>query len=536
MIQFNDVSFRYPSSAGSALDRVDLHVADGSFVIVTGPSGSGKSTLARCVNGLVPHFHGGTFGGSVRVEQFDTRERSTAFLSRFAGFVAQDPESQTVTDRVEDEIAFGLENLGLRRSEIRLRVEETLDLLRLNELRHRRIETLSGGERQRVVIAAAMAMRPATLVLDEPTSQLDPLASEEIIAALERMNQELGTTVVLVEHRLDRVLGSADRLLILDPHGRVVANDTVREAIDALPAPPSLIQLAHDLGWNPPPLTVREARRFVPRLESPRRIEPNSPRADGPATIELDRVSFDYDRAPVLRSLSMSFRAGSLTALMGRNGSGKTTLLKLLNGLLKPGSGTIRVEGVSIAGRATADLARSIAYLPQNATAMLFNETVDAELSFTLRCRRQVGDRAALLKQLGIGDLATRNPLDLSGGEKLRAALAAVLIGTPTILLLDEPTRGVDAALKQSLGRLFRTLADDGMTVILATHDTELVAAFADRLVLLGDGEIVASGPPRDIMPGSLTFSPQINRVFGGNLLTSRDVLAWIANRSSGDD
>ncbi|HVX30793.1 MAG TPA: ATP-binding cassette domain-containing protein, partial [Nitrolancea sp.] len=355
MIQFNDVSFRYPSSPAAALERVDLCIDDGSFVVVTGPSGSGKSTLARCINGLVPHFHGGTFGGSVQVDRFDTRERSTAFLSRFAGFVAQDPESQTITDRVEDEIAFGLENLGLPRPEIRLRVEETLDLLRLNELRHRRLETLSGGERQRVVIAAAMAMRPATLVLDEPTSQLDPLAAEEIIAALERMNQELGTTIVLVEHRLDRVLGSADRLVILDERGRIVANDAVRATLDALAAPPALIQLAHDLGWQPPPLTVREARRFVSHKDPAPEIEPASPAADGRITIELDRVSFEYERSPVLHALSTSFRSGSLTALMGRNGSGKTTLLKLMNGLLSPLSGTIRVDGASIAGRATAD-------------------------------------------------------------------------------------------------------------------------------------------------------------------------------------
>jgi energy-coupling factor transporter ATP-binding protein EcfA2 len=526
VIRFNQVTFQYPGATCPAVATIDWQAAAGSFTVVTGPSGSGKSTLARCVNGLVPHFHGGKFGGSVIVDGLDTRDHSTATLSRHVGFVAQDPESQTVTDRVEDEIAFGLENLGFSRPDIRLRVEETLDLLRLSELRRRRIGTLSGGERQRVVIAAAMAMRPAALVLDEPTSQLDPLGADEVIAVLERMNNELGTTIVLVEHRLSRVLGAADRLLLLGAHGQIVADGTVQETLNLLPSPPPLVDVARELGWQPIPVTVRQARAFAVSAPSPQQVAPPQKRlrADGAVTVELDRASYRYEFEPILRSVTSSFRSGSFTALMGRNGSGKTTLLKLLNGLLKPTGGHVRVDGEDIARRSTSDLARKISYLPQNATAMLFNESVQAELQFTLRCRQQKGDIGKTLSQLGIANLALRNPLDLAGGEKMRAALAAVLVGDPKILLLDEPTRGVDGALKQALGQLFRSLADDGMTVILATHDVDLVAEFADRLLLLGDGEVIADGSPYEIMPGSLTFSPQINRVFGGTLLTTNDV------------
>ena len=526
MIRFNDVTFQYPEAACPAISAIDWQAASGSFTVVTGPSGSGKSTLARCINGLVPHFHGGKFGGSVIVNGLDTREYSTANLSRHAGFVAQDPESQTVTDCVEDEIAFGLGNLGFSRTDIRLRVEETLDLLRLSALRRRRIRTLSGGERQRVVIAAAMAMRPATLVLDEPTSQLDPQGAEEVIAVLERMNNELGTTIVLVEHRLSRVLGAADRLLLLGAHRQIVADGTVQDTLDLLLSPPPLVRIARELGWQPTPVTVRQARAFAVSIPAPRPfVSPHLQSAIGGAiTVELDRASFSYEREPILRAVTSSFRSGSFTALMGRNGSGKTTLLKLLNGLLQPTGGRVRIDGDDIAKRPTADLARTIAYLPQNATAMLFNESVAAELQFTLRCRRQSGDIGAILSRLGIADLAKRNPLDLAGGEKMRAALAAVLIGNPRILLLDEPTRGVDGALKQTLGQLFRSLADDGMTVILATHDVDLVAEFADRLLLLGDGEVIADGSPYEVMPGSMTFSTQLNRVFGGAILTTDDV------------
>jgi energy-coupling factor transport system ATP-binding protein len=531
LIDFSRVTFQYPGAANPALQTIDWYAPSGSFTVVTGPSGSGKSTLARCINGLIPHFHGGKFGGTVTINGHDTRDYSTSNLSRHAGFVAQDPESQTVTDRVEDEIAFGLENLGLSRAEIRLRVEETLDLLRLSELRRRRIETLSGGERQRVVIAAAMAMRPSALVLDEPTSQLDPAGAEEVIAILERMNDELGTTIVLVEHRLNRVLGAADRLLILDSHGQLVADGTIQDSLGLLPSPPPLVCVARDLNWCPVPVTVRQARAFVQPSAELRNLETPERRSDNrPKTVELDRVSFRYDHEPVLRSITTAFHPGSVTALMGRNGSGKTTLLKLLNGLLKPSGGRVRVDGESIERRSTADLAQEIAYLPQNATAMLFNETIEAELQFTLRCRKRTGDTHAVLDQLGLAQLAQRNPLDLAGGEKMRAALAAVLVGEPRILLLDEPTRGVDCALKQTLGNLFRSLASQGMTVILATHDVDLVAEFADRMLLLGDGELVADGTPREIMPGSLTFAPQINRVFGGNLLTGEDVRSAFPN------
>jgi energy-coupling factor transport system ATP-binding protein len=535
VIDFKRVTFRYPNAAQPAISALEWCVPEGAICLVVGPSGSGKSTLARCVNGLVPHFHGGQFSGVVHVAGLDTRRHSTAELSRHVGFVAQVPESQTVTDRVEDEIAFGPENLGLGRSELRIRVEETIDLLGLNALRGRRLETLSGGERQRVVIAASMAMRPEILVLDEPTSQLDPVSSEEILSVLRKLNEEMGTTVMLVEHRLDRALGMSDQVLLLGQDGSVEAAGETRAVLSRLPQPPPLVRVAQALHWDPPPLTVRDARRFrgsgQPNTYEP--LDRPSGRPAQPASsISFERVSFDYEKRPVLDRLSVHFQPGTLTALMGRNGSGKTTLLKLAMGLVRPRSGRVWVNGRDIAKLSTVELAQSVGYLPQNAGTLLFNDTVEDEVRFTLRCRGRTDNVGSLLERLDLTRVASRNPLDLSGGERLRAAIAAVLAGRPRVLLLDEPTRGVDAALKERLGRLLRELTREGMTVVLATHDVDMVADFADRMVVLGEGDVIADGAPHDVMPGSLIFSTQINRVFGGRILTAQDVLD--ANHADG--
>ena len=528
MIFFDGVTFQYPGQAIPAVADIDWRVDRGSIALVTGPSGSGKSTLSRCINGLIPHFHGGRFGGNVMVDGLETTRHSTAVLSQHAGFVAQVPESQTVTDRVEDEIAFGLENLGIARSTMRLRVQEILDLLRLDALRTRLLGTLSGGERQRVVIGAAMAMRPPILVLDEPTSQLDPSSAEEVLAILQHMNHELGTTIMMTEHRLDRVLGISDQLLIMSKTGKVDAAGRVREVLVQLPTHPPLLQVANELGWDPTPLTVREAKKFslpaLPRDGSGHR-QKHTLHSNGKSSIEFDNVSFSYQQDSVIECLSTELHPGSVTALMGRNGSGKTTMLKLMNGLLRPSHGRIRLDGRDITNSSTTDLAGTVGYLPQNAATLLFNDSIEEELRFTLRCRRQTADIPATLARFDISDLAARSPLDLSGGERLRAALAAVLIGQIRVLLLDEPTRGVDAFLKQRLGRALRELADDGVTVVVATHDVDLVAEFADRAIILGSGDIVADGSPYDVMPGSMVFATQINKVFGGSFLTVADVV-----------
>lgn len=528
MIRFESVSYRYPRQRDAALRRFSWQVEPGAFALIAGPSGSGKSTIIRCLDGLIPHFHGGAFGGRLTVFGTDTRMEQPARLSRLTGLVSQFPEAQTVMDRVEDEIAFGPENHGLAWDVIRHRVEESLELLGIAHLRSREIATLSGGERQRVVIASAMAMRPPALALDEPLSQLDPWGAGDVVAALERVHDERGTTIVLAEHRLERLLGRASNCLVLEQDGEILARGTVREVAGSLSNLSPLVQLGRALGWDPLPLTVDEARQAiaVSRFRGEELVLPgeDSPTA-GPALVELEGVGFAYGRQVVLQNVTATLRGGMVTALMGRNGSGKTTLIRHINGLLRPHSGRVRLLGSDISSVATTDLARNVGYLPQHPAAMLFNPTVADELRFTLRCRGSSGDVDGTLLDLGLRHLAERNPFDLSGGERQRTALAAVLVGRPPVLLLDEPTRGMDSARKSELATLLQQLAGAGMAVVLATHDVDLVAACADRVIVLESGEIAADGIPREVLTRQPGFATQINQIFGGRFLIPEDLI-----------
>ncbi len=529
--EFADVTFRYPGQDAPVLRKLDWHVPDGAFVLIAGPSGSGKSTLLRCLNGLVPHFSGGAFGGVVTVLGQDTRYYGPRALSRSVGFVFQDPEAQLITARVEDELAFGMEQLGVPPALMRKRVEEVLDLLGIAGLRDRPVATLSGGERQRVAVAAALALQPRLLVLDEPTSQLDPWGAEDVLTALTRLNEDLGLTIVLAEHRLERVLGHADRVRLMMPGQEAVEGmpRQVVAACDPLLVPP-VVRLGRLLGWDPLPLTIKEGRRVAMAGPRPRSPDPAVPPAGDRPVVELQGVSARYGSRMALRGIDLAVRPGELVALMGRNGSGKTTLLRSIMGFHRPHSGRITVAGVNTSSRDPADIAQDVGYLPQRSTAALFQERVRSELEFTLRYRRQRQiDPDWLLAELDLTDLATRHPRDLSAGEQERVALAAILAGAPPVLLLDEPTRGMDYVRKARLGSVLRRQQEQGAAVLMATHDVELVATLATRVVLLGDGEIIADGPPRDVLSGSLTFATQINKLYGDGFLTVDDVVEGLA-------
>ncbi len=532
-IDITALSYTYPQRAAPALETVDLHIAAGEFVLLAGPSGSGKSTLLRCINGLVPHFTGGDIRGRIRVDGLDAIMAGPRVLSRHAGFVLQNPEAQAVLDRVEAEIAFALENTAVPPQEMRVRVEEVLDLLDLTPLRDRPLSTLSGGERQRVAIAAALALRPGILLLDEPTSQLDPQSADDVLRALVRLNEDLGLTILLAEHRMERVLRYTDRIVYLE-NGRVSVDAPVHAAIEQLPQLPPLARLGRALSWQPLPLTVKEGRRFAAVLDVPT-TEPDG-RAPPPGTLdspaarllEVDGLQFRYDGTPALNGVSLAVRAGEAVALMGRNGSGKSTLLRCVMGLLAAEKGTVLVNGRGTARRDVAEIAREVAYLPQNPDDLLFAETVSDELDVTLRNHglERLNGVAALLGRLGLTAVADAYPRDLSVGQRQRVALGAVTITQPHILLLDEPTRGLDYASKQALVELWRGWLAQGMALLIVTHDVELAAQIANRVVILSQGEVIAAGATAEVLGSSPLFAPQIARLFpGSGWLTPEDVL-----------
>ncbi len=528
MIHLEQLSYTYPDADRPALSAVTLDIAEGEFVLVAGASGAGKSTLLRCLNGLVPHFSGGALGGRINVAGYDPVAAGPHILSRVVGFVFQDPEAQFVLDQVEDEIAFALENAAVPPAEMRLRVEEVLHLLDLTALRDRSPEALSGGEKQRVAIAAALALRPRILMLDEPTSQLDPQSAEEVLHALVRLNQDLGLTVILVEQRLERVLPYIDRLIYLPTDAPVISGPP-REVLRQIPLTPPLITLGKALGWEPLPLTIKEGRAFARQaaLSAEVRVCPPDP---GEEALRVDTLSFAYNGAAALNEVSLSVGDGELVALMGRNGSGKTTLLKCIVGLLRPGQGDVRLSGQSLKGQTTAEICRKVGYLPQTPDDLLFADTVADELSVTLRNHGLLGRPpigvSDLLTRLGLEGQRTRYPRDLSVGQRQRVALGAITVTRPRLLLLDEPTRGLDYQAKRDLVRLLREWQAEGTAILLVTHDVELVAEAAERVVLLSGGQIVADATPQ-VLASSPLFAPQIARLFPSHRwLTVDDALS----------
>ena len=524
MIEIRDLRVRYPGADHNALDGIDWSVAAGSFAVIAGPSGGGKSTLLKCLNGLVPHLSGGSFGGTVIVAGHDITQYGPRTLSRVTGFVFQDPDSQAVATTVEDEIAFSMEQLGVAPVIMRKRVEEMLDLLGLASLRSRRVTTLSGGERQRVAIAAAMAMQPGLLVLDEPTSQLDPWGAEDVVTALSRLNADLNVTIVIAEHRLDRLLPVMDTLVWVD-QGRIARQGMREDVIPFLPETslPPMINLARRMGFDPAPRTIKDFRRLLGGWTPPIHM-PDSPVSAGERMIAATDVEVRMSGRLLLRNIDLNASAGEVVALMGRNGSGKTTLLRTLFGFIKPDRGQVITAGLDMNRHHPAELGARAAYMPQRSSAVLFNETVRHEIAFTSSHRDGNSPIEWLVEALGVDEIIDCDPRDLSEGQRLRAGLATVLTGDPRVILLDEPTRGMDGYQKHQLGVVITELRSRGACIVLATHDVELAAGLADRVVLLGHGEIIADGPPREVLSGSMAFSTQINRLFGSGYLTLADI------------
>ncbi|GGR90443.1 cobalt ABC transporter ATP-binding protein [Streptomyces humidus] len=524
MIRFENVSVTYDGVAEPTLRDVDFTVPEGELVLLAGPSGVGKSTLLGAVSGLVPHFTGGVLRGRVTVAGRDTRTHKPRELADVVGTVGQDPLSHFVTDTVEDELAYGMESLGLPPAVMRRRVEETLDLLGLAGLRDRPLATLSGGQQQRVAIGSVLTPHPRVLVLDEPTSALDPAAAEEVLAVLLRLVHDLGTTVLLAEHRLERVLQYADQVALLPAAGAAPLLGAPADVMAVSPVFPPVVDLGRLAGWSPLPLTVRDARRRAADLRerlaavasSP--SSPSAPSASSAASsaspAEARSLGVRRGGVQALRDVSLTVAPGETIALMGRNGAGKSTLLNAFVGLVVPSAGTVRVGGAVPHRTSPRDLVRRVGLVPQEPRDLLYADTVAAECAAADRdARATPGACRALVSELLPGIADDTHPRDLSEGQRLTLALAVVLAARPPLLLLDEPTRGLDYAAKARLVAVLRGLAAAGHAIVLATHDVELAAELAHRVVLLAEGEVIADGPTAEVVVSSPSFAPQVTKI-----------------------
>ncbi|WP_369382749.1 ABC transporter ATP-binding protein [Streptomyces sp. cg36] len=525
MITFDQVSVHYEDADGPVLRDVDLTVEEGELCLVVGHTGVGKSTLLGAVNGLVPHFTGGTLYGRVTVDGRDTAEHPPRELADVVGVVGQDPLDSFVTDTVEEELAYTMEQLAVPPATMRKRVEETLDLLGLADLRHRALHELSGGQQQRVAIGSVLTAHPRVLVLDEPTSALDPTAAEEVLAAVTRLVHDLGVTVLLAEHRLERVVQYADRVIQLPGDGRVVSGPPATVFRTTSIAPP-IVELGRAAGWDPLPLSIRDARRAAAPVRGELAdTEPAPARpplaADRPTLLTAHGVTVSYHGVPAVRAVDLALHGGEVTALMGRNGSGKSSLLWALQGSGPRTAGSVRIPtgptGTADPRKLPATQARKLVGLvPQTPTDLLYLETVkqeldqaDAESAVTA-----TGTTArALLDRLAPGIADTTHPRDLSEGQKLALVLAIQLAAAPDILLLDEPTRGLDYRAKEQLVRIVDDLAAEGRAVVISTHDVEFVARAADRVVVMAEGDIVADGPTTEVIVASPVFAPQTAKI-----------------------
>lgn len=520
MIEFDQVSVTYADAAVPVLRDVDLRIEEGELCLVVGRTGAGKSTLLGAINGLVPHFTGGTLAGRVVVDGRDTARHPPRELADVVGVVGQDPLAGFVTDTVEEELAYGMEQLGVPAPVMRKRVEETLDLLGLAELRHRALHQLSGGQQQRVAIGAAMTAHPRVLVLDEPTSALDPTAAEEVLAAVTRLVHDLGVTVVLAEHRLERVVQYADRVLYL--HGdATVAHGTPGEMFARTSVAPPVVELGRLAGWSPLPLSVRDARRHAAELRArlagrpvPAARRQGGPPRDEPA-LRAHRVLVRYGDTVAVRGVDLDLAAGTVTALMGRNGSGKSSLLWALQGSGPRQAGTVTVDGADPKALGAARARRLVGLVPQTPTDLLYLDSVADELAQAdlESAGAPTGNARSLLDRLApdVGDRA--HPRDLSEGQRLALVLAIQLRAAPRVMLLDEPTRGLDYPAKQALVGVLDGLAARGTAIVVSTHDVEFVAAAADRVVVMAEGDIVADGPSTEVITASPAFAPQTAKI-----------------------
>lgn len=547
--EIQDLTFSYPNAKKASLDGVRLSVEKGEYIVLCGASGSGKTTLLRHLKTvLTPHGkRGGTilFNGTP-IHQVSQREQSAKI-----GFVMQDPDDQIVTDKVWHELAFGLESLGTDQKTMRLRVAEMASYFGIQDWFHRDVANLSGGQKQMLNLASIMAMQPEVLILDEPTSQLDPIAASDFLNTVRKINLELGTTIIITEHRLEDIYHAADRVVVME-NGTVAANDTPRnvgtllyrqksEMFTALPTPVRVFYTARAQGDCP--LTVREGRSWLTRTFSERPLtvteptfEPVMEEVREPA-LKVKEAWFRYekDSPDILRGVSFAVPKGRLFAIVGGNGAGKSTTLKAVCGICKVYRGSVEVFGKPLKKYKSGELFQNcLAMLPQDPKSLFVKKTVREELA---EMCRDGGKIDAVAATCGITTLLDAHPYDLSGGEQQRAALAKVLLTSPKLLLLDEPTKGLDSFFKVKFASILDKLKKDGITIVMVSHDVEFCAEHADLVSMFFDGQILTTDTPHRFFGQNSFYTTAANRmsrcVFR-NAVTAGDVASLYRKNMEG--
>lgn len=513
--------------AAPQISDVNLTLFEGEILLVVGRTGSGKSTLLNAMSGAMPHATGGRLDGRVRVVGRDTRDFPPRMLSDVVGVVGQDPAASFITNTVEEELAYSMEQLGLPPAVIRKRVEETLDLLGIAELRYVPLAELSGGEQQRVAIGAVLTTRPALIILDEPTSALDPNGAEDVLATVTKLAHDLAMTVVLAEHRIERVLQYVDRVAHVGADGHVTVGTPEEIMADSDVAPP-IVELGRWAGWAPLPLSIRDARAHSADMRKrlyQRGLVVNKlhNHAVQPLLIAED-IMVDFPEIRAVDGVNLNLNSGEITVLMGRNGCGKSSLLWALQGSGTRNQGSVQVldeaAGFSWTDPKTLKPAKRrnlVSMVPQTPTDILYESTVHAELARSDKdAAAPAGTTREILDSLVPNIPDHLHPRDLSEGQKLSLALSIQLAAKPRVVFFDEPTRGLDYDGKKSLARSFQQLADDGHAILVVTHDVEFSALCADRVLFMASGKIISDGTAVEILPASPAYAPQVAKITAG--------------------
>lgn len=515
-IDIKGLSYSYPDERDRALKDVSLEIEKGEIFLLMGDSGSGKSTLLKCISGAIPYFYGGTLWGKIEIQGKAVENMTHQERAGTIGMIFQDPERQLLMNKVHREIAFGLENIGVEEKNIKRRVWEALQFSNIQDIALQDINTLSGGQKQRVAITSAVAGLPQCILLDEPTSQLDPSSAEEVVELIKKINDELGITIVVVEQRVDRWFQICDRIGIMKDG--MLSFVGTREELYLSDDEylrgflPTRLKLSKALGIEKMPLTIRETRRALGRFEF--RLKEDKHKGSSKCILSIKNLYCGYGNEEILRGINLLVNEGDFIGIFGPNGAGKSTLLKSIMGLLKY-SGSIRIMDKEVKNLGVRDIALISGYVSQNPNDYISKDTVYDELKFTLD-NYGIKDDGVIditLKDLNIYELRHKNPRDISGGERQRVAIASILVLKPKLLLLDEPTRGLDFEAKRKLGRVLKSLNKNGTTIILITHDVDFASEFCDRFGIIFNGEIVSIGTREEVLSESIYYTTEINKL-----------------------